>query len=178
MNKSDLELIDDIRNGILESFDRLMSKYEKRIYRTALNFVKNENHAMDIVQNVFLKVYRNLQKFRGDAQFKTWLFRIVYNESVNWIKKNKFMFSLDHVEIAVQENIHHEDNDVINETYNALIKGMETLNKKYRLAVVLRYYEGFSIKDIANTLECSEGSVKNILFRSLQKLKKTVKIND
>ncbi len=129
---------------------------------------------MDISQNVFLKIYENLGQFRGDSQFKTWLTRISYNEGRNWIKKNQKNLSAEDLEIiagTIESESNQEDDLLARENKARLLRCLYGLNTKYRLAVILRYFEDYSINDIANTLNCSEGVVKNMLFRSIQKLR-------
>lgn len=174
---SEMELINSIREGSLESFDQLMLNYQNHVYRIAHNFAKNSDGAMDITQNVFLKIYQKLDTFRGNSQFRTWITRIAYNEGQNWLKKNKKHFNVeqyDHMASPPPQ----EDEVLAHENKAALLSSLYTLNTKYRIAVVLRYFENYSIRDIAETLACSEGVVKNMLFRSLKKLKASLQIVD
>ena len=82
-------LIEEIKNGNSESFDELMQVHQRKVYQIAFSYAKSSQEAMDITQNIFLKVYKNVNQFRGDSQFKTWLMRITYNEGQNWVKKNR-----------------------------------------------------------------------------------------
>ncbi len=125
---------------------------------------------MDVTQNVFLKAYENLTKFQGKSQFKTWLMRIAYNESNNWMKKNKFNISAHDPDILPSDS-DQEDNYLVQEHRALMLQSLFQLNTRYRLAVILRYFENYSIREISKVLKCSEGMVKNMLFRSLQKLK-------
>lgn len=174
---TEIEMVNNVKNGSLESFDLLMQNYQEQVYKVALSFTKNQDSAMDVTQNVFLKAYQNIAGFRGDSLFKTWLTRIAYNESQNWQKKNKHVFSdEDPDKTAAFDGI--EEEYLANENRTTLLRSLYTLNTKYRLAVVLRYFENYSIREIADTLSCSEGVVKNMLFRSLQKLKLSLKDKD
>jgi len=174
VHKDDSLLVEEIRNGSQASFEQLMERHQKQVYRVAYSYARNKEHALDITQNVFIKAYENLYKFRGDSQFKTWLLRITCNESQNWIKKNLRYQSEENLEPMLQENrqaINQEDEMLAKENRALLLKSLYELNTRHRLAVVLRYFENYSIKEIAEVLHCSEGLVKNILFRSLQKMK-------
>ena len=164
----------EIKNGNTESFDELMQLHQQKVYQVAYSYAKSSHEAMDITQNIFLKVYKNLKQFRGDSQFKTWLMRIAFNEGQNWVKKNRRHKMNEDIyerpaETATQ--VTHEDEYIAAENKTTLLRSLYELNTKYRLAVILRYFENYSIREIAATLNCSEGVVKNILFRSLQKLK-------
>jgi len=174
---TETEIIQDVKNGSLESFDHLMQSYQGQVYKIAFGFAKNRDNAMDISQNVFLKAYQNINSFRGDSQFKTWLSRITFNESQNWIKKNKRIHIDEHIDNNPDPKF-TEDDILVQENRTLLLRSLYDLSTKYRLAVVLRYFENYSIREISETLSCSEGVVKNMLFRSLQKLKTSLKDYD
>ena len=181
MQKSDEMLIEEIKNGNAESFDELMQVHQSKVYRIAYNYTKSEQEAMDITQNIFLKVYANLKQFRGESQFKTWLMRITFNEAQNWLKKNRRQMMNEDIfnhPVASASFVTQEDEYIASENKTALLRSLYGLNTKYRLAVILRYFENYSIKEIAATLDCSEGVVKNMLFRSLKKLKSVLTRTD
>ena len=168
-------LIKDIKKGQLESYDELMRRHQQRVYRIAYSFAKSEQGAMDITQNIFLKAYENIDRFREESQFKTWLTRISFNEGQNWVRKNKKHLAHENINshmTEVNSPVTQEDEYLALENKTILLRSLFELNTKYRLAIVLRYFEDYSILDIAQTLNCSEGVVKNMLYRSLQKLKK------
>lgn len=172
MQKPDDMLILEIKDGSLEAFDQLMQNHQGEVYRVAYGYTKNSDSALDISQNVFLKAYENLNAFKGSSTFRTWLIRITSNESMNWIRKHKRHQMHEGVE---EMEIRAEDmtgNDLeSSENKLALLRSLYDLNTRYRLAVILRYFENYSIREIASILNCSEGVVKNMLFRSLQKMK-------
>lgn len=177
MHKNDNGLIEEILEGNLSSFNTLMQKYERYVYTIAFGFGKNQDNAQDITQNVFTKVYQKLSSFRKESSFKSWIAKISYNEGVNWVRTNQK--SMDH-ETFIEDNtnlvlvISQEDEFLAKENKSALIRSLYALNTRHRLAVVLRYFEDQPIKEIASILDCSEGVVKNILFRSLKKLKENL----
>ena len=174
MHKDDYTLIQEIRNGSQEAFDHLMQNHQEQVFRVAFGFTKNSETAMDITQNIFLKVYQNLNQFQAKSQFKTWLMRIAFNESFNWVKKYQKYQTQEDMEQTTNEtqsSVPQEEEYLVNENRTLLLRSLYELNTKHRLAVILRYFEDYSIKDIAKILKCSEGVVKNILFRSLRKLK-------
>lgn len=177
IEKSDSELIAEVKMGNLQAFDSLMQRYQKFVYSIAFGFGKSKDNALDITQNVFLKLYQNLHSFREQSLFKTWLTRICYNESINWSKRNKRHMdreSLEMVSNFSSNNRLQEDELLAKENKVLLLQSLFGLNTRYRLAVILRYFEEKSITEIAAVLNCSEGVVKNMLFRSLQKLKKNL----
>lgn len=175
VQKTDDMLIAEIKDGSFAAFDQLMKNYEYEVYRVAYSFTRDIDSALDVSQNVFLKTYENLNTFRGSSTFKTWLLRIAWNESMNWIKKNKHLRmhqNFDDLDISSDQNTELDVLAVENKVM--LLRSLYGLNTRYRLAVVLRYFENYAIRDIAVILNCSEGVVKNILFRSLQKMKQAL----
>lgn len=181
MGKTDEVLIMEVIEGMRESYDELMRNHQQNIYHIAYSFAKSSDAAMDITQNVFLKAYENLKRFRGESQFKTWLMRIAYNESQNWVRKNKKYQPREDMQDLHNEQISsltQEDEFLASENRTFLLRSLYELNTRYRLAIVLRYFEHYPIRDIAEILDCSEGVVKNMLFRSLQKLRKVLNAVD
>jgi RNA polymerase sigma-70 factor (ECF subfamily) len=177
LQSTDEYLIEEIRKGSIDMFDQLMQRYERQVFKVAYSFAKSNDDAMDIMQDIFIKVYENLNSFRKESGFKTWLMRITFNESQNWAKKNRKiqMNNLEEIDQKKEENSgsFNQENELLSkEKKMILLRSLYELNTKYRVAVFLRYFENYSIRDIADTLKCSEGVVKNMLFRSLQKLKK------
>jgi RNA polymerase sigma-70 factor (ECF subfamily) len=181
LEKSDEMLVKEIKEGQLDSYDELMQRHQQNVYRIAFSFAKSEQGAMDISQNIFLKAYENINRFREESQFKTWLTKISYNESQNWVRKNSK--HLENIELDNHMNTSNtsdtqEDEYLALENKTILLRSLYGLNTKYRLAIILRYFENYSIREIADTLNCSEGVVKNMLHRSLQKLKKLLTTTD
>lgn len=180
MYKEDHVLIEEILNGTLASYDTLMERYQNLIFKISYSFGKNKENAMDISQNIFLKAYQKLNTLEGQNSFKAWLSRIAYHEGINWTRKYKSAMQLERIETTNEpENgtPSREDELLANEYRHELMQSLFELNTKYRLAVVLRYYQNMSIKEIAAILKCSEGVVKNMLFRSLQRLKNILQQN-
>jgi RNA polymerase sigma-70 factor (ECF subfamily) len=176
---TDQELIEQTLEGRLEAYDQLMSRYQALIYKTAYGFGKSRENALDLSQSIFLKAYRKLGAFGGRSQFKTWLLRLAYNEGVNWLRANRrhreghellesAHLSLDKVSTAPEQ----EKNHLRTERQRLLLRGLERLNKRYRKALVLRYFHGLSVREVAGVLECTEGTAKNVLFRGVRSLRK------
>jgi RNA polymerase sigma-70 factor (ECF subfamily) len=180
LDRNDNELIKETLSGALPSFDELILRYEKLTFKIALSFGKTKENAMDITQNVFLKAYQNLHSFRGKSPFKAWLMKITYNEGINWTRKNKHYQNQDIFEEELMIDNHspsQEDELLAKEYRSQLLRSLFALNTKYRLAVVLRYFEDMPIREIAGAMKCSEGVVKNMLYRSLQRLKVNLQAN-
>ncbi len=152
----------------------LMKRHERAVYRISFSYTHDREDAMDVVQNVFLKVHEKLATYRGSGAFKAWLLRIAHRENLNWTR--------DHRKHRGHEELHPANTPAIRagqeeslldaERRRGIREGLMDLNPKQRLAVALRYYEQMPIREIASVLKCSEGVAKNILFRSIQRLRK------
>ncbi len=182
MSLTDFELVREALGGSTIAFDELMRRYEKLVYRIAFGFGKNNDNSMDITQNVFLKTYEKLHSFKMNSSFKTWITRIAFNEGVNWTRKNRHSSSQELFDEGIMnyenKGVSQEDEFLARENKSQLIQSLFALNTRYRLAVVLRYFEDMPVKEIAGVLECSEGVVKSMLFRSLQRLKNNLRQSD
>jgi RNA polymerase sigma-70 factor (ECF subfamily) len=170
---SDAELVEEIRAGSQVAFSVLMKRYEKMVYRTGYYYVRQPEQAMDITQNVFLKIYEKLTLFKGTGSFKAWLMRITHNECTDWLRKNrpyKQDVELTPVNTPILQPV--QEKEVARREYRELLMSeLQKLNDKQRMVVALRYFEDMPIREIAGVLECTDGMVKSILFRSLEKLR-------
>jgi RNA polymerase sigma-70 factor (ECF subfamily) len=172
---SDEALVEEINSGSVLAFGLLMKRHEKLVYRIAFGYAKNPECAMDITQNVFLKAHRNLDSWSGSGPFKAWLLRIAYNESTSWFRQQKVERLSEELTQANEPVLRAVQIDEVarSEYHNILQSGLQKLSSKQRMAIVLRYFEDFSLREIASVLDSSEGAVKSILFRSLEKLRNT-----
>lgn len=173
MPLNDRELIDEIHAGSQAAFEQLMRRHEQYVYRIAYSYTREKDGALDVSQNVFIRVHRNLGAFQGRSTFRAWLARIAQNESMSWLRGQKrHESSAEVTELnaptvqAVQEKSLERA-----ERSRDLLAEVHRLNDSQRQAVLLRYFERMPIREIGDVLECSEGQVKSILFRSLQKLR-------
>lgn len=175
MHLSDEALVDEVHSGSTLAFAVLMKRYEKLVYRIAFNHAKNQDCALDITQNVFLNAHQKLDTYSGSGLFKSWLLRIAYNESITWFRRHKDERITDELTPLNAPALRAVQVDKIarNESRNILFGELKKLSAKQQLAVSLRYFEGFSLREIAAVIDCTEGAVKSILFRSLEKLRNT-----
>ncbi len=177
VEKTDDALVKETLRGRLGAFDELMLKYQKLVCKVAMNYVREKQNALDVTQDVFLKVYKHLDRVTAKGMFKPWLLRITYNESINWLRKSKPHEELDELadyNPAVGEAPEQEAVVLDKENRSLLLRGLEKLNRKYKLSVSLRYAEGMRIKEIADVMDCSEGMVKSLLFRGVRQIRDRV----
>jgi RNA polymerase sigma-70 factor (ECF subfamily) len=166
LEPTDDELIEEIGSGSDLAFDRLMRRYRRLVYRVAYGFTGDRDSALDVVQETFLKVHTRLGSFRGEGKLKNWIARIAANEAMNW---NRSSSRLETSELDESILSRSDERDVM--AGRALTRSLAALGPRHRLAIVLRYYGERSTREIADSLECSEGTAKSVLFRGLAKLR-------
>lgn len=141
--------------------EQILDSYEA-MYRLAFTYVHNEEDALDIVQESVYKAIKNAASVKEEAYVRTWLWRIVMNTAVDFIRKNRR-------EVAVEQFYEdgHEDSYRDFDTIEAL----KVLDEKEKAVIVLRFFEDQKLKDIAEVLQENTNTVKTILYRSLKKLR-------
>jgi len=173
---SDHELIGEIRTGSTVAFERLMGRYERLVYGIAFGFTGEREAALDVSQNVFLRVHSKLSTYKTDGNFKGWIARVAMNESSNWLRAQKRhrASELDD-NVPAGPGLPQEDRLWEREAWQLVNRSLARLKPQHQLAVALRYFEAMPIREIADILGSSEGVVKSILFRSLQKIRVEVR---
>jgi RNA polymerase sigma-70 factor (ECF subfamily) len=173
VEQGDQALIEDIRTGSTRAFEEMMKRYERLVYTTCLAYAATPEDALDMTQEVFVKIYEKIGSFRGNGAFKAWLLSVTHNEALNWVRGHARHG--DHRELTPANSPHvaaSQDSDLIQqERWDLLRKALLHLNPRQRQAVMLRYFEKTSISEIASILGCTDGTAKSILFRSLRKLR-------
>ena len=166
-------LIDEAKSGSHEAFRSLVERYMKHAYNVAYSFVNDHDDAEDVAQEAFVRTYRSLHFFRGDSEFSTWLYRIVMNLSLNRLKQKKTKSMRELPQLDAYANIAGSNpaSSLLIDTKIHVEKALHQLPTLQRSVVILRHIEGFSTKQVANILRCSEGTVKTHLFRGLKKMR-------
>ena len=158
----------DITNRLIE----FIEENQDKLYRIAFSYVKNEDLALDIVQESIEKALRNIKTLKHEEYVKTWFYRILINESLGYIRRNKNM-TLCQVE-DLKDNIEWNDNITIEgiDLYNNIGK----LKEKLRTVIILRFFEDLKIEEIARITKTSPNTVKSRLYKGLEELKKLIKM--
>jgi RNA polymerase sigma-70 factor (ECF subfamily) len=169
---TDDQLIGEIRAGSTVAFERLMGRYERLVYSIAYGFTGQREAALDVSQNVFLRVHSKLGTYKAGGNFKSWVARVAMNESHNWNRSQR----RHRAEVLPEDapsgpGATQEDRLWEREAWQLIHRSLSKLKPRHQLAVVLRYFEALPICEIAGVLGTSEGVVKSILFRSLRKMK-------
>jgi RNA polymerase sigma-70 factor, ECF subfamily len=174
-NELDLELVKRVQRGEKAAFDLLVLKYQHRIGAVIGRFVPDYAEAQDIAQESFMRAYRALQNFRGDAQFYTWLYRIAVNTAKNHLVAMKRRPPTSDVETEDAEHfggLRMQDNDtpehelLREEIAREVSQTVAALPEELRQAITLREVEGLSYEEIAETMDCPIGTVRSRIFRA------------
>ena len=174
---SDLSLVQRVQRGDKGAFDVLVLKYQHKVVKLVMRYVRNPAEAEDIAQDAFIKAYRALPQFRGDSAFYTWLYRIAINTAKNAVvarDRNPVDFDLDMTNndesYEMQGRMKDSETpeglvltDEIRTTVNAAI---DALPEDLRTAIVLRELEGLSYEEIAAAMDCPVGTVRSRIFRA------------
>ncbi len=170
-------LVQRFQAGEIEAFDEIVHRYRRNVYRMAYYFTHNCEDADDISQDVFLKVFRSLNGFRGNSTFDTWLWRITTNTCLDHIRRKPDAEALDtssYTSLKYSAGICGELPDSstdMAELRSVIFKAVGRLPDKQRAAFMLRHYEDLSLDEIAETLTCAVGTVKANLFHARRNLR-------
>jgi len=173
---SDKELIVAFRNQPEVAFSAILKKYKEPVYFQCRRILVLHEDADDATQNTFVKVWRNLENFKGDSKFTTWLYRIAYNESLTQLKKQK-KTQLESDDFD-KSKMHNDSSNLDAETINALLaEALESLPEKQRMVFHYRYFEDLAFKQIAEIMETSEGGLKANYHHAVKKIKEKLQID-
>ena len=168
------ELVKQLQNPktASQAFDVLLKTYSQPVYWQIRKMVANHDDANDLVQNVFLKAWNNLQNFRGDAKLSTWLFKIGINESITFINKEKqrLQLSEDADESFLLNNIEADtffDGDALQEE---LLKAVARLPEKQKLVFNMRYFDEMKYEEMSEILGTSVGALKASYHHAVKKV--------
>ncbi|MEL7567620.1 MAG: sigma-70 family RNA polymerase sigma factor [Dehalobacterium sp.] len=175
MNRlQDEELVVLCLQGKREAFEELVKRYERQIYSLAYRLTNNYHDAVDLAQEVFLHLYRVLDKFDGERKFFPWMYRIATNVCYNALKKRpKETSSLDNViEFMSDENSQPEDQYESKEVRETVHKAITELPENFRIPMVLRYLEDLSYQQIAEAMDLPVSTIETRLYRGRIMLQK------
>ncbi len=177
VDASDLSLVQRVQRGERGAYDLLVLKYQHKVVKLVMRYLRNPADAEDVAQEAFVKAYRALPQFRGDSAFYTWLYRIAINTAKNALaarERNPVSYELDlqHGDDSSDMVGRLKDPETpeglalteeIRETVNHAI---EELPEDLRTAIVLRELEGMSYEEIAASMDCPVGTVRSRIFRA------------
>jgi RNA polymerase sigma-70 factor (ECF subfamily) len=173
----DAELVRAFQAGSREAFDAIVERHQRQVYRLCLRFMRNHEDASDLAQDVFVRAFKGLQRFKGDASLATWLYRISVNVCLNRVSvKRPEPAPLDdaaaHVDARIADPLHEL---LQGERAVALQAAIEKLPPKQKATLMLRVYQECSHEEIASALGSTVGAVKANFFHALGNLRRMLK---
>lgn len=183
MEENETNLIERVCSGDIYAFQEIVERYKKKVYYIAYDIVGDFHEAEDISQEVFIKMYRALDRFRKDAKMSSWLYQIAVNTSIDSLRKRKAKprINVEDIEqVGGQEQALKSASPEADPERRAVATLMQEhidhalhkITPQERAVFVMRHYNEFKIREIADVLEVSSGTVKSLLFRALKKMRK------
>jgi len=184
----DAELLDGLRAGSQDAFASLLDTYQRPIYNFVYRMLEDPEDAPDVTQEVFLKVFRNIARFRGDCSLKTWLYRISVNEAFNrrrWFQRHRQQETPLEERSGTAPSIADQLADPQEDQFDMLLRrerlqvverALAEVPDSFRVAVVMRDIQGLSYEEIADALAAPVGTVKSRILRGREALKQKLAV--
>lgn len=158
-------LLKKAQRGNEKAFLLLIEDEKVKLYKMAYVYMKNDNDALDIVQETVMKAFMNLHTVKEPHYFSTWILRILINTAIEALRKNSKVIVLNEVLPERSLTVEHEDR-------LDLLDAIHQLEEKYQTVILLKYYRDLTVREIAELIDCPEGTVKTNIHRGLSELKK------
>lgn len=179
MDLTDKELLDQFRNSETRNyaFNLLVRQYQKKLYWHIRKILIDHDDTDDVLQNVFLKVWKSLDSFKAESQLYTWLYRIATNESINFLnqKKKRAGIPLDEVSSFLASNIESDQYFKGDEIQTILQKAILTLPDKQRIVFNMKYFEEMKYEEMSGILDTSVGALKASYHHAVKKIEEYLK---
>jgi RNA polymerase sigma-70 factor (ECF subfamily) len=183
---SDEDLVARSRDGDLDSFNQLVLRWERPIYALAYRVLGREEDARDVCQETFLRAFRSLGGFKGQAKFSSWLYRIALNLCRDWIRRERRSpimqapEGVDVIELASEQGPSESIEELVNRKVlsERVARAMRMLSEEQRTAIVLKEYQGLTFQEIADLLGCPLSTVKTRLYQGLTVLRRELANDD
>ncbi len=187
MTEADLDvlLVQRAQAGEMKAFDLLIRRYQSKVIAAIGRLVRDRTECEDIAQEVFLRVYKNLNGFRGESSFYTWIYRISLNTAKNFLSSNNRKINTSGLELDVADQIQDpaslrdratpEREFLREEIQRAVVESMAALPPDIRQALQLRELEGLSYEEIAAQMDCPIGTVRSRIFRAREAVDKRIR---
>lgn len=178
---NEILLIEKAKNGDEESFEILIRGCTTKAYNTALRFMRNEQDAADVLQESLIKVFRHMDRFKGESRFDTWVYRIVVNTCNDMLRKSTPLKDTDSLNKTDMDgdwvldipDLSPSPDEMLDskETAAQILFCLDQMSAEHKEIIVLRDIQGFSYEEIGQILSCSEGTVKSRINRARQRLR-------
>lgn len=154
-----------------KAFLILMNQCKEQVYRTAFAYVKDEQLALDVVQEVVCKAYKSIEKLKEPRFFNTWIMRIAINVATDFYNKKSKLVCMEQEELLSKMNVKNDNND----ERLFLLESLDKIEDKYKRIIVLKYFDDLTFKEISEVLSIPEGTVKTNLYKGLSILRSDMK---
>ena len=185
---SELDLVKQCQTGDTQAFDQLVSRYRTRVFGMIYNMVRNEQDAWDLAQDSFVKAWKSVGRFRGQSSFYTWIYRIVMNVTIDWLRKKQVKGTGTEFDDTVQlkeidpasrtspraEALPHERMER-GEIRARIDDAIAQLSPEHRAVILMKETEDMQYHEIAEALGCSIGTVMSRLFYARKKLQSSLR---
>ena len=176
---NDTELLRQFRDPATKEkgYTAIIKKYQEKLYWHIRRMVVSHDDTDDVLQNVFIRVWKGLENFREDSQLYTWLYRIATNECLTFLEqqKKRSAVSLNEIEAGLSEKIKADENFDANKLEWKLQLAIQQLPEKQRVVFQLRYYEEMPYEEMSRVLETSEGALKASYHHAVKKIEEYIK---
>ena len=171
------DLIKKIKKGDKATFEALVGEYQVKVFSLCMGLVSNREDALDLTQEVFIKIYRNAKQFKGESKLSTWIYRIVQNTCMDFLRRERRYTPVSLPDILPDSSPSPYELAAAAEDRERVRKALLSLPTDYKSALLLREYEGLSYSEIADILGISEGTVKSRISRARTALAKILTEN-
>jgi len=175
---NDAELLTQFRDPVTKekAYTAIIKKYQEKLYWHIRRMVIDHDDANDVLQNVFIRVWKGLENFREDSQLYTWLYRIATNECLTFLEqqKKRTTVSLSDVESGLSDKIKADQNFDANKLEWKLQLGIQQLPEKQRVVFQLRYYDEMPYEEMSKVLDTSEGALKASYHHAVKKIEEYI----
>ncbi len=188
MQPEEIELIKKAQHGDMASFEKLIYRYDRKVLSLAYSYIKNQDDAKDIYQDVFLRVFKALKRFEFRSEFSTWLYRITVNVALTHkTKKDKYSYASLEEEHSgddgetrltyetIADNNSSDERAISSDISENINEAVEKLSPQQKMVFTLKHFEEYKINEIAEMMNLSTGTVKNYLFNATLKMREHLK---
>jgi RNA polymerase sigma-70 factor (ECF subfamily) len=190
LGEEDRKLVERCQKGDPKAFRVLVERYQRRVFSIAFGLVHNKEDALDITQEAFVKVHRYIGNFQGSSSFYTWLYRIVINLCIDFLRKSSKTVAVDYDDQLQHGSRIEGDINILSQEFDEnpakvfkqkelgeqILKALDDLPGKHKEIILMREVDGMSYEDMARILKISKGTVMSRLFHARQKLQNKLKM--
>ncbi|HHT50286.1 MAG TPA: RNA polymerase sigma factor [Eubacteriaceae bacterium] len=169
------ERIHSIQRGDISQFEWIVEEYKNKIFSLAYGYTKDSYLAQDLTQDIFVRLYKNINSFQGQSSFSTWLYRVAKNQCIDWTRRNKKRMENTFLEEGQWDfkdlDIGPEERAIRKEKNQLLYEALESLPEKYRTPLMLFHFQNLSYGEIAEVLDLPSKTVATHLYRGKKLLR-------